>query len=38
MQKELPVALVRHHPEMAVSATRGWSAHTIVLLAIPKWA
>jgi hypothetical protein len=36
MQKESPVALVRHHPEMALSATRGRSAHTAVLLTVAK--
>jgi hypothetical protein len=39
MQKESPVALVRHHhPEMALSATRGRSAHTVVLLTVAKRA
>jgi hypothetical protein len=38
MQKESPVALVRHHPEMALSATRGRSAHTVVLQMVAKRA
>lgn len=38
MQKELPVTVVRHHSEVAVSAIRGGNAHTIVALAITKRA
>lgn len=38
MQKEPPVAHVRHHPEMALSATRGRSARTVVLLTVAKRA
>ena len=39
MQKESPVALARHHhPEMALSATRGRSAHPVVLLMLAKLA
>jgi hypothetical protein len=36
MQKESPVALAHHPAEMAVSATRGRSAHTVVLLMVAK--
>ena len=38
MQKESSVAHVRHHPEMGLSATRGRSAHTVVLLTVAKRA
>jgi len=38
MQKESPVVLVRHHSEMALSATRGRSARTVVLLTVAKRA
>jgi len=38
MQKESPVALVRHHPETALSAARGRSAHAVVLLTVAKRA
>jgi hypothetical protein len=36
MQKESPLALVSHHPEMALSATRGRGAHTVALLTVTK--
>jgi hypothetical protein len=38
MQKESPVALVRCVPESALSATRGRSAHPLVLLTVAKRA
>jgi len=38
MQKESPVALVRRHSEMALSAKRGRCAHTVVLLSVAKRA
>jgi hypothetical protein len=36
MQKESPLALWCHHPEMALSATRGPSARPVALLTDPK--
>jgi hypothetical protein len=36
MQKESTLALVCHHPEMALSATRGRSAHTVAFLTVAK--
>ena len=38
MQKESPAALVPHYPETALSATRGRSVLTIVLLTVAKRA
>lgn len=38
MQKESRVALVRHHPEAALSATRRQSAHAVVILTVAKRA
>jgi hypothetical protein len=38
MQKESPVAVVRHNPEVALSATRGRSAHAVVILTVAKRA
>jgi nitrogen regulatory protein PII-like uncharacterized protein len=38
MQKESAVALVRHDPETALSAIRGRSALTVVLLTVAKRA
>jgi len=36
MQKESPLALWCHHPEMALSATRGPSARTVAPLTVAK--
>lgn len=38
MQKESRVALVRHHPETALSATCGWSIRAVVLHTVAKRA
>jgi hypothetical protein len=38
MQTESPVALVRHHPEVAMSAARGRSTHAVVILTVAKRA
>lgn len=38
MQKESRVALVRHHPETALSATCGRSIHAVVLHTVAKRA